>query len=154
VEFKKLKELSKTNRKEILDLWNNEYPEKLNYKTLQDFENYLENLTEQSHILMINDHQEIKGWYFDFVRETEKWFVIILDSKLQGKGLGTRILDIAKEKEIDLSGWVIDHNNDRKRNGEVYISPIRFYLKNGFKRLENIRLEHEKVSAVKIKWSK
>ena len=100
MEFIKLKELSKINKEEVLNLWNNEYPEKLSYKTLQDFENYLENLTEQSHILMINNNEEIKGWYFDFIRENEKWFAIILDSKLHGKGLGTRILNIAKEKEI------------------------------------------------------
>jgi GNAT superfamily N-acetyltransferase len=154
VEFKKLKELSKTHKEEVLNLWNNEYPEKLNYKTLQDFEYYIESLAEQSHILMINEQQEIKGWYVDFMRENEKWFAIILDSKLQGKGLGTRILNMAKEKEIDLSGWVIDHNSDRKKNGEIYKSPIEFYLKNGFKRLEKIRLELEIISAVKIKWRK
>ncbi|MDN3643197.1 GNAT family N-acetyltransferase [Lutimonas halocynthiae] len=154
MEFIKLKELSKTNKQEVLNLWNNEYPEKLNYNTLEDFENYLENLTEQSHILMINETEEIKGWYFDFIREGEKWFAIVIDSKLQGKGHGTKILKIAKEKEIDLSGWVIDHNSDRRRNGEIYISPIDFYLKNGFKRLDKNRLELEKISAVRIKWRK
>jgi len=154
VEFIKLKELSKTNKEEVLNLWNNEYPEKLSYKTLQDFESYLENLAEQSHILMINDKQELKGWYFDFMRENEKWFAIILDSKLHGKGLGTRILHMAKEKENVLCGWVIDHDSYRKKNGEIYRSPIEFYLKNGFKRLEKIRLELEIISAVKIKWRK
>lgn len=154
MKFIKLKELSKTNKEEVLNLWNNEYPAKLSYKTLQDFEIYLEKLTEQSHILMINKNEEIKGWYFDFIRENEKWFAIILDSKLHGKGLGTRILNIAKENEIDLSGWVIDHNSDIKKNGEIYRSPMEFYLKNGFKRLKTVRLELEKISAVKIKWRK
>jgi len=154
VEFIKLKELSKTNKEEVLSLWNNEYPEKLAYNTLQDFENYLENLTEQSHILLIDNNEKIKGWYFDFTRENEKWFVIIIDSKLHAKGLGTRILNIAKEKEIELNGWVIDHNNDRKKNGEIYRSPMDFYLKNGFKRLEKVRLELEKISAVKMQWRK
>ena len=135
MEFKKLKELSKAHKEEVLNLWNNEYPEKLSYKTLQDFEDYLENLAEQFHILMINEKQEIKGWYFDFMRDNEKWFAIILDSKLQGKGLGTRILNMAKEKEIVLCGWVIDHNNYRKKKGEIYKSPIDFYLKNGFKKI-------------------
>ena len=154
MEFKKLKELSKTNKEAVLSLWNNEYPEKLSYRTLKDFEHYLENLMEQSHILMIDDHKEIRGWYFDFIREDEKWFALILESKFQGKGFGSRILNIAKEKEIELSGWVIDHNRDRKKNGEIYTSPIDFYLKNGFKKIETIRLELEKISAVKIKWRK
>lgn len=154
MDFKKLKELSKTHKEEVLNLWNNEYPEKLSYKTLKDFENYLENLAEQSHILIINERQEIKGWYFDFMRENEKWFAIILDSKLQGKGFGTRVLNMAKEKEIALCGWVIDHNSYRKKNGEIYASPIDFYLKNGFKTVEKIRLELEIISAVKIIWRK
>ena len=147
-------ELSKKEKEEILNLWNDEYPEKLNYQTLSEFENYLENLTEQSHILMKNENQSIKGWYFDFIRENEKWFAIILDSKFHGKGLGTKILNLAKENESELNGWVIDNHNDRKKNGELYKSPLSFYLKNGFEKLDKERLELEKISAVKIKWKK
>lgn len=154
VEFINQIELSKTDKKEILNLWNDEYPEKLNYQTLSEFENYLGNLTNQSHILMRSKDQRIKGWYFDFIRENEKWFAIILDSKFHGKGLGTKILDFAKEKESELNGWVIDNNNDRKKNGELYKSPLGFYLKNGFEKFDKERLELEKLSAVKIKWKK
>lgn len=147
-------ELSNSDKKEILNLWNDEYPEKLNYQTLSEFENYLENLTEQSHILVRSENQRIKGWYFDFIRENEKWFAIILDSRFRGKGLGTKILNLAKEKESELNGWVIDKSNDRKKNGELYKSSLNFYLKNGFKKFDKERLELEKISAVKIKWKK
>ncbi len=98
MEFSKQIELSKIDKKEILKLWNDEYPEKLNYQTLLEFENYLENLTEQSHILMKSEDQSIKGWYFDFIREKKKWFAIILDSKFHGKGYGTKILNLAKKR--------------------------------------------------------
>lgn len=135
-------------------MWNNEYPEKLNYQTLAEFENYFENLKEQSHILMTNENQTIRGWYFDFIRENEKWFAIILDSKLHGKGFGTKILNLAKEKETGLNGWVIDNSNDRNKNGKLYKSPLNFYLKNRFEKLAENRLELEKISAVKIKWTK
>ncbi len=154
MEFIKQKELSKYDKKEILNLWNAEYPEKLNYQTLSEFNNYLGNLTEQSHILMKNENQSIKGWYFDFIRENEKWFAIILDSAFHGKGFGTKILNLAKKKESELNGWVIDNNNEKKKNGELYKSPLDFYLKNGFKKLDKIRLELEILSAVKIKWKK
>jgi len=40
----KPKALSKKDRIEILKLWNNEYPEMLNYKSNTDFEKYLESL--------------------------------------------------------------------------------------------------------------
>ncbi|MFT5019864.1 MAG: GNAT superfamily N-acetyltransferase [Polaribacter sp.] len=147
-------ELSKNDKKEILNLWNDEYPEKLNYQTLSEFEKYLENLTEQSHILMKSENQSIKGWYFDFVRENEKWFAIILDSNFHGKGFGTKLLSLGKEKKSELNGWVIDKQDDKRKNGELYKSPLNFYLKNGFEKFDNERLELEKISAVKIKWKK
>ncbi len=154
MQFIKTLKLSKSQKQEICDLWNNEYPEKLNYRNLADFENYLKNLSIQSHIIMVDKDQNIKGWYFDFIRENEKWFAIILDSKFQGKGLGKKMLNLVKEKESELNGWVIDHSNDKKQNGEIYESPLSFYLKNGFEILVKNRLEHEKISAVKIKWKK
>ena len=154
MQFIKTSKLSKSQKQEICDLWNNEYPEKLNYRNLADFENYLKNLSIQSHIIMVDKDQNIKGWYFDFIRENEKWFAIILDSKFQGKGLGKKMLNLVKEKESELNGWVIDHSNDKKQNGEIYESPLSFYLKNGFEILVKNRLEHEKISAVKIKWKK
>ena len=129
MEFLKTKELSKTWKTEILELWNSEYPENLNYKTLPDFENYLKNLTDQSHILMFNENKNIQGWYVDFLREEERWFAILLDQKIQGQGFGTKLLNLAKEKESELNGWVIDHSNDKKLNGEFYRSPLPFYFK-------------------------
>lgn len=154
MEFIKTKEIPNTWKAEILELWNNEYPQKLIYHSLEDFERYLENLTDQSHIFMFNENKKIIGWYFDFMRDEERWFAIILDSKIQGQGFGTKILDLAKEKELELNGWVIDHNNDKKRNGEIYKSPLGFYLKSGFNELSSKRLELDKLSAVKIKWMK
>ena len=137
-----------------MELWNDEFPEKLNYQTLADFESYLSNLEDQFHILMLDDNQNIKGWYFDFIRDAERWFAIILNTEMSGKGYGTQLLNLAKEKEPVLNGWVIDHENDKKRNGETYTSPLNFYLKNGFELLPNNRLELEKLSAVKIRWEK
>lgn len=99
MEFISLITLSKTDKKEILNLWNSEYPEELNYRTVSEFEKYLENLTEQFHNIIKNENQSIKGWYFDFVRENEKWFVIILDSKFHGKGFGTKLLNLGKRKK-------------------------------------------------------
>ncbi len=146
--------LSISERRDVFELWNNEYPEKLQYKTTSEFDKYLDDLTEQSHILLIDELQKVRGWYFDFCRDNERWFAIILDSKIQGKGEGTKILKHAKEKEDCLSGWVIDHNRDKKANGEMYTSPLTFYLKNGFEQLPEVRLELGKLSAVKITWNK
>lgn len=64
------------------------------------------------------------------------------------------LLDKVKEFENELNGWVMDHENDLKASGDIYLSPIRFYLKNDFEILNEIRLETEIMSAVKIKWSR
>ena len=72
---------------------------------------------------------------------------------MKGKGLGRKMLDKLKQSENHLNGWVIDHNNDKKKNGKPYISPLGFYQKCGFEILVKERLEHHKISAVKIKWT-
>ena len=152
LEFIKRSILSNSEKLDAFELWNNEYPEKLTYKSTTEFDEYLENLVDLSHILLIDSDGKIRGWYFDFIRDNGKWFAIILDSKIQGNGFGTKMLNLAKENEIELNGWVIDHNRDKKRNGKVYKSPLDFYLKNGFKKISEIRLELDKISAIKIKW--
>ncbi|EAZ80424.1 GNAT family N-acetyltransferase [Algoriphagus machipongonensis] len=152
MDFIQCSALSESEKLEVFDLWNNEYPEKLAHKSITDFENYLNQLKEQNHLLLINSEGKIKGWYFDFLRDNEKWFAIILDSKLQGKGIGTSILELAKQRESELNGWVIDHNHDKKKNSEFYKSPLKFYTKNGFKILSDSRFESRGISALKVKW--
>ena len=150
----KQKTLNEIQKKEILELWNNEYPEKLTYKSIEDFENYLNKLTEQNHYLLIDEYNKINGWATTFKRENETWFAIIISEKLHGKGIGTRILDTIKEDETVLNGWVIDGDSDKKSNGNNYRSPLEFYIKNEFEVLSDTRLELEIMSAVKIKWVK
>ena len=147
-------ELNLKQKEEIFELWNNEYPEKLAYKTIVDFENYLSKLTEQNHYLLLNENEETKGWATTFKRENEKWFAIIISEKLHGKGFGTKMLNTLKNNEKTLNGWVIDHNSDKKLNGNFYQSPLEFYIKNEFEILSETRLELEIMSAVKIKWTK
>lgn len=145
--------LNTEQKKQILQLWNNEYPEKLAYKDIDGFESYLEKLNEVNHFILENE-EEILGWAITFIRENETWFAIILSENIHGKGWGTKILNELKQNKNELNGWVIDHSNDRKLNGSFYKSPLEFYLKNDFEILSDIRLELEIMSAVKIKWTK
>jgi len=147
-------QLNHQQKEQILQLWNNEYPEKLAYKNIEGFENYLEKLSKVNHFLLSNDDEKIQGWAITFERESETWFAIILSDNLHGKGWGTKVLNELKQNKNELNGWVIDNSNDKKRNGSFYKSPLEFYLKNEFKILSDIRLELEIMSAVKIKWAK
>ncbi len=146
-------ELNEQIKKQVFDLWNNEYPEKLSYASLNEFDNYLQSLSNLTHFLMTRDEDLILGWALTFDRENEKWFAIILNEKIKGQGLGRKMLNNIKQTEPILNGWVIDHNNDKKKNGQFYTSPLKFYEKCGFKILSKERLELHKISAVKIRWT-
>jgi hypothetical protein len=148
------RDLALEQKQTLFELWNAEYPERIGYRELSVFENYLEGLSSVKHFLLVNDLNQIFGWAFAFVREDENWFGIIIDSKMHGKRFGTLLLDELKRNALILNGWATDHQNDVKRNKEPYLSPLDFYIKNGFIVDQNIRMENEKISAVKIRWER
>ena len=151
--IEKLSELNNEQKIQVCALWNNEYPEKLAFESVENFEKYLSNLTNLTHYLLF-DSQNLSGWALTFEREKEKWFAIIISENNHGKGLGKQMLsELKKDNEI-LNGWVIDHNNDKKLNGNNYKSPIEFYQKNNFNIINEVRLELDTISAVKINWTK
>jgi hypothetical protein len=143
--------LSFEEKETLCKLWNNEYPEQLNY-TIAEFDSYLNGLSKTIHFLLIDDTNIIHGWAFTFLRDDEDWFAIIIDNQMQGKRKGLLFLNEIKKEKSNLNGWVVDHENDSKQNGERYKSPLQFYLKNGFTICKGIRIENEKISAVKINW--
>jgi hypothetical protein len=144
--------LALDQKQSVFELWNSEYPEKIGYNELSEFENYLDGLSNIEHYLIVDDQNSILGWAFAFFREEEDWFGIIIDSEIQGKGFGIFLLNELKKNKLVLNGWVIDHQNDLKQNNEPYLSPLFFYTKNGFLVEKDIRIENEKISAVKIRW--
>lgn len=143
--------LSPVEKESVMKLWNSEYPAKLAYDKLEDFDTYINGLESPTHIL-VRLNNEIVGWATKFYRNQEKWFAIILSSSIQGHRVGSKLMMDLKENEEMLCGWVIDHNDDRKINGELYLSPLNFYLKQGFDILKEQRLELPTLSAVKISW--
>jgi len=149
------KEILSLEEKETLhELWNNEYPAKLNLKTIDDFELYLNGLSETKHYLLFDDSDKINGWAFTFLREHENWFAIILNSEIHGKGIGSLLMNEIKKNNTSLNGWVIDQENEIKHNATFYKSPLQFYIKNDFIVCSEIRIENEKLSAVKINWKR
>jgi GNAT superfamily N-acetyltransferase len=146
--------LSLEQKDSLMQLWNNEYPAKLNLKTIDDFELYLNGLSETKHYLLFDDSDKINGWAFTFLRENENWFAIILNHEIQGRGNGSLLMNEIKKNNSSLNGWVIDHENEVKQNATLYKSPMPFYIKNGFTICKEIRIENEKMSGVKINWKR
>jgi GNAT superfamily N-acetyltransferase len=147
-------DLSQAQKQIVFGLWNRSYPKKISYAKLTDFEKYLDGLNEQRHYLLISDHDHIEGWGFSFSRDAGRWFAIILDEQIQGKGYGTGLLSAIRQKESSLLGWVVDHDDEVRYNGAPYRSPLAFYLKNDFVVCPDVRLETEQISAVKIMWER
>ncbi len=137
---------------DIFRLWNNEYPAQLGFADMAALDVYLNNLGNPIHYFATNDNNSIIGWAFTFEREGETWFAIIVDSTMQGKGVGSQLLHSLKANTSLLNGWVTDHYRYSKQNGQPYLSPFQFYLKNGFTVCHEIRLEIPVLSAVKITW--
>ena len=146
--------LTKDQKNTFLNLWHNEYPINLKYNAFSEFEAYLKKLNNVIHFILLSDKNHIQGWAYSFSRDKERWFAILLDGKIQNTGYGTILINKLKEVESKLNGWVIDHNNDLKKNGKSYISPLGFFLKNDFKINPEIRLETKQLSSVKIEWQK
>jgi GNAT superfamily N-acetyltransferase len=148
------KELNNEQLKQIMILWNKEYPEQLAYQELSEFRSYLAGLVNTTHYLLADDHGLIKAWAFTFTRQAGRWFAIILDDSVQYQGYGTTLLNTLKTKEEKLYGWVTDHNRYLKKDQTNYRSPLDFYLKNDFTICDHVRLETDNLSAVKIQWTK
>ncbi len=144
--------LSVEQKQTVYNIWNEVYPLRLKYSELKEFDTYLDKLSDQHHYLLVNDLGQVAGWAFRFQREDETWFAILLDEAVQGKGYGSLLLGEFKKDVSKLCGWVADRSTDLKQNGDIYRSPMAFYLKNGFNVIEDQRLENEKISAVKIEW--
>ena len=145
--------LSPSQKTTICHLWDSEYPVQLQV-TSQGFDDFLSSSQNHIHYLIEGNGSKIIGWAFTFDRDDERWFSMIVDSTYQGQGLGSMLLEEMKANESSLNGWVIDHHHDIKQNGDPYLSPLAFYIRNGFTPIPEIRFENEKISAIKIEWRK
>ena len=150
MEIIKKQTLNAEDKEVVFNLWNSEYPVNLGFQTIEDLDNYLNTLPDLNYYILKNDKSQIEGWAMTFGREKEIWFAITISQSVQGQGKGTYLLDKLKSENDILNGWVIDHENDYKRNGQKYKSPLLFYQKNDFKIFRESRLEIPVLSAVKI----
>ncbi len=154
MEFLELNELNSSLKEEVFKLWNQEYPLNLHYTSTKDFEEYLAKLHDHFHIILLDEYEGIIGWYFDFLRDNERWFATIINSRFQGMGFGKKLLERAKYKRKILNAWVIESKDYLKANGQKYISPVEFYKKSGFRIHQDIKLENNKIQAIKISWKR
>lgn len=150
--FVKTETLSEALQKDILEAWNDEYPLVLQHN-ITSFQTYLKSLANIQHTVVMHDVNCFCAWYFEFDRDDERQFGIIVSKSFQNKGLGKELLDKAKLTNNQLFAWVVDSNEYSKKDGSSYTSPIKFYIDNGFS-IDPVRWDSEKIKTVKISWHK
>lgn len=143
----KTKTLTESQFEQINQMWNEEYPMNL----IDRFPLLLDGVEFFNHYL-IEKENVVLAWAVDFFKDNETRFSIIVGAEQKHKGYGTLLMNRLKLDLGEFSGWVIDHNNDQKMNGEVYQSPVDFYLKVGLEILPQERIDNEMISAVKMKF--
>lgn len=148
MEIIQTKTLSSVQSEQLNSLWNKEYPLKLKDR----FPILLEGTTWHNHFVIEDSNGLVNAWAVMFEQSQQIRFSIIVSKDHQGKGLGKTLLDQMKLTHNEFYGWVIDHNNDLKLNGENYVSPLPFYLKQGFEIIPNQRIDTEMIQAVLVGW--
>lgn len=140
--------LTNKQSEQIHALWNEEYPAKLKDR----FPILLDGADWYNHYVIEDMNHDTIAWAVDFEKEKQVRFSIIVSALHKGQGLGGMLIDKLKTENKEFYGWVIDHNDDLKLNGEQYLSPMPFYLKHGFKILNDQRIDNEMIKAVLIQW--
>lgn len=132
--------------RQINEMWNEEFP--INLK--DRFSLLLEDVEKYNHYL-IEENGIILAWAVDFEKNGELRFSIIVGKEQQGRGLGKLLIDRLKRDLGEFYGWVIDHDDYIKQNGETYQSPLAFYQKSGFEVLNDFRSDLDLIKVVKIR---
>ncbi len=134
-------------------LWNAHFPKSLALSKEEGIEGFLSGLTECCHFILLHGGSQPAAWSLGFMRDGARWFSIVVDTSYQGKGYGQLLLEAMKTRYPCLNGWVIEDASYTLHNGQPYASPLGFYLKRGFEKLEN-RFRNEKLEAVQIRWAR
>ena len=95
LQFHPVELVSLEEKCQIMELSNHEYPSRLAYNKVENFDTYINGLVNPKHIL-VRFNNEIVGWATKFLRDQEKWFVIILSSSIHGQYIGSRLMEQIK----------------------------------------------------------
>lgn len=139
---------------EFLNCWNEVYPFNLKFDDLKKMQSYFDGLQQLQFFLLVDGSIPATAFSFRFMRDEELWLAMLMPPSMQGKGYGSILLEELTENVDTISAWVVDHDLDVKADGTPYRSPLQFYLKNGFKVQEGVRLEIGAISAAKLIWKK
>lgn len=125
--------------RQVWSIWNAEYPEKIAYPTVAGLGDFLHTL-QNPRWYLAREEERLKGWLLTFDYIGCRWLAMAIARNEQRKGVGTALLEKAME-EGKLSAWVVDEAVYLRMDGEIYVSPVPFYLKHGWVRTDSIWYE-------------
>ncbi len=125
--------------RQVWSIWNTEYPAKIAYPTVAGLGDFLHTL-ENPRWHLIRDEDRLSGWLLTFDYIGSRWLAMAIARDQQRLGIGTRLLKQAMQ-EGTLSAWVVDEAVYLRADGEIYPSPVPFYLKHGWVRTDSIWYE-------------
>ncbi|MHA1973435.1 MAG: GNAT family N-acetyltransferase [Candidatus Hodarchaeales archaeon] len=137
--------------------WNSEYPVIIDRNTVKGVQRTFMKNTEHWDLLVAkkkstNESVGLLVLQHEFLNDRKNWFTIVIDRKYQRKGIGSKLIEKAKQLVDQLHGWVIPFNDYKKEDGSYYKSPINFYLKLGFKIGDDYYVEKKDLHLVEVYW--
>ena len=86
--------------------------------------------------------------------EEVPWISMVIHRDYQRKGIGSTLLEKAKQYYDTLHGWCTPADGYEREDGSVYPSPLNFYKKHGFKIVKENVNDVEGLDLVEIAWRK
>lgn len=147
-------QLNTSQKEQLCDLWNREYPVNIRHQRLAGFEAYLAGLQDPCHRLLLAEDGSVCAWLVDFQREGNRWFAMLVAGEYQGMGLGTSLLRKAMEAQNQLQGWVVAGTDYLRQDGSPYHPPLGFYRKMGFSIHHDQVLETDTLETIMVRWAR
>ncbi len=143
------------------NMFNSEYPTILDRVTIEYAKRRLLNIDDKIKIItarnITSEGSKLVGLMI--IRQSKKeklvpWFSMVIQRGFQQKGIGTVLVNKAKQLYDKLHGWCTPKDGYTREDGSIYPSPLGFYQKHDFKiRKEKVDYK-EGLDLVEIVWRK
>ena len=93
-----------------------------------------------------------KDGYVVLLEKMNAGFTILVNNDFHKRGIGRSLVELGREQHKSINGWVIETSELPKIKGDLYRSPMGFYLKTGFRRTKIHTEANSSIKTVKISW--
>ena len=154
-------DFTKEDCKDFQIMRNEEYPTVLKPTTFEHAEKWLKNPNRPNRYITVRDSRTnppslvgilVFSEHADYPDST--WFSMVIKREDQRKGIGKKLLDLAKVYSNELRAFSVEHDNYVKKDGSTYFAPLDFYTKYDFFVGEKTLMTERGLECVEIIWKK